>query len=61
MGVIDEELVEAPVRARPPVPSAINDEEADAYGEGRTAADAEGEAAALRKRWGVEFESGKNC
>ena len=61
MGVIVEEEVEAPVRARPEGPSAMRDEEADAYGEGRTAADAEGEAAALRNRWGVEFESGKNC
>ena len=37
MGVIVEEEVEAPVRARPEGPSAMRDEEADAYPEGRTA------------------------
>ena len=36
MGVIEEEEVEAPVRARPEEASAMSEEEADAYPEGRT-------------------------
>ena len=35
MGVIDEEEVEAPVKARPADPSAINDDKAELYPVGR--------------------------
>ena len=50
-GVIEEEEVEAPVRARPPFPSAMIDDEADAYpstslGEGLVAAEEEAAGAA---------------